>query len=49
MEDKPLKESLLKLIELSKEKVIENQSVIFEINEEVKVLLKESFHRTVSN
>ena len=48
MEDKPLKESLLKLIELSKEKVIENQSVIFEINEEVKVLLKSELNKDCS-
>ncbi len=39
MIDNSLKESLLKLIELSKSKVIQNQTVTFEINVEVKDLL----------
>ena len=48
MEGKPLKELLLKLIELSKEKVIENQSIIFEINEDVKVLLESELSKDCS-
>ena len=48
MEGKPLKESLLKLVELSKEKVIENQSIIFEINEDVKVLLESELSKDCS-
>ena len=48
MENKPLKESLLKLVELSKEKVIENQSIIFEINEDVKVLLESELSKDCS-
>ena len=48
MENKPLKESLLKLVELSKEKVIENQSIIFEINENVKVLLESELSKDCS-
>jgi hypothetical protein len=38
--DNSLKESLLKLIELSKSKVVQNQVVTFEINVEVKDLLE---------
>jgi hypothetical protein len=37
---KPLKESLLELIELSKEKVVKNQAVIFNINDNIKTLLE---------
>ena len=48
MKDKPLKESLLKLIELSKEKLSDNQSVIFEINEDVKILLKSELNKDCS-
>ena len=48
MEGKTLKESLLKLVELSKEKVIENQSIIFEINENVKVLLESELSKDCS-
>ena len=48
MEGKTLKESLLKLVELSKEKVIENQSIIFEINEDVKVLLESELSKDCS-
>lgn len=40
MIDNSLKESLLKLIELSKSKVVQNQTVTFEINLEVKDLLE---------
>ena len=40
MIDNSLKESLLKLIELSKNKVVQNQTVTFEINVEVKDLLE---------
>jgi hypothetical protein len=45
MEDKSLKESLLHLVELSKEKVIKNQSVTFEINSEVKNLLEAELNK----
>jgi hypothetical protein len=48
MEDKSLKESLLKLVELSKEKVIKNQSVTFEINSEVKNLLEAELNKDCS-
>ena len=48
MEDNSLKESLLHLVELSKEKVIKNQSVTFEINSEVKNLLEAELNKDCS-
>jgi hypothetical protein len=45
---KPLKESLLELIELSKDKVVKNQAVTFEINTDVKKLLEVELEKDCS-
>ena len=48
MTTNPLKESLLALIELSKEKVVKNQTVTFEINADVKTLLASELEKDCS-
>ena len=48
MTSTPLKKSLLELIELSKDKVVKNQAVTFEINEDVKNLLGSELNKDCS-
>jgi hypothetical protein len=48
MSTKPLKESLLELIELSKGKVVKNQAVIFNINDNIKTLLESELEKDCS-
>ena len=45
---KSLKESLLELIELSKDKVVKNQAIVFEINADVKILLASELEKDCS-